>query len=152
VDRPRLKLCAYLTAPDRAGLEGRLARSKRVNSPYASRGLDRKKLADSPQFTVVARPLIPAHRASRSTGTELAMEPSRHAERRPATPLSGREAECLLWVSRGKSSADIGQIVGLSPRTVDSYLEKACAKLGVRTRIEAVAVGVRTGVIDPDDS
>ncbi len=79
------------------------------------------------------------------------MEPSRHAERRPVALLSGREAECLLWVSRGKSSADIGQIVGLSPRTVDSYIEKACAKLGVRTRIEAVAVGVRLGVIDPED-
>ncbi|OHC97598.1 MAG: helix-turn-helix transcriptional regulator [Sphingomonadales bacterium RIFCSPHIGHO2_01_FULL_65_20] len=66
--------------------------------------------------------------------------------------MSGRETECLLWVSRGKSSSDIGQIVGLSPRTVDSYLEKACAKLGVRTRIEAVAVGVRAGIIDPEDS
>lgn len=64
--------------------------------------------------------------------------------------LSGREAECLLWVSRGKSSADVGQIVGLSPRTVDSYLEKACAKLRVRTRIEAVAVAVRDGLIDPE--
>jgi ParB family chromosome partitioning protein len=30
-------------------------------------------------------------------------------------------------------------------------LEKACAKLGVRTRIEAVAVGVRAGIIDPED-
>ena len=63
--------------------------------------------------------------------------------------LSGREIECLEWVSRGKSSGDIGAILGLSPRTVDSYLEKACAKLRVRTRIEAVAVAVRTGLIDP---
>lgn len=66
-------------------------------------------------------------------------------------PLSGREAECLLWVSRGKSSSDIGQIVGLSPRTVDSYIEKACAKIGVRTRIEAVAVAVRSGLIASDE-
>jgi DNA-binding CsgD family transcriptional regulator len=72
------------------------------------------------------------------------------SEPRPITPLSARETECLLWVSRGKSSVDIGQIVGLSPRTVDSYLEKTCAKLRVRTRIEAVAVAVRAGIIDPD--
>ncbi len=149
-DRPRLKLCAYLTAPDRGGLEGRPTEGKRVNSPYGAGGPNRKKLADAPQFTVVARLMIPAHRASRSIEAEPIMEPSRHAERRPIMLLSGREAECLLWVSRGKSSADIGQIVGLSPRTVDSYLEKACAKLGVRTRIEAVAVGVRTGIIDPE--
>ena len=63
--------------------------------------------------------------------------------------LSPRESECLLWVSRGKSSSDIGAIVGLSPRTVDSYIEKTCAKLRVRTRIEAVAVAVRSGMIDP---
>lgn len=56
------------------------------------------------------------------------------AQPREVPALSPRELECLLWVSRGKSSADIGQIVGLSPRTVDSYLEKTCAKLRVRTR------------------
>ncbi|MBB5747091.1 helix-turn-helix domain-containing protein [Brevundimonas variabilis] len=64
--------------------------------------------------------------------------------------LSPRELECLLWVSRGKSSGDIGAILGLSPRTVDSYLEKVCAKLRVRTRIEAVALAVRAGTIEPD--
>lgn len=62
--------------------------------------------------------------------------------------LSARERECLYWVSQGKSSADIGAILGLSPRTVDSYLEKVCSKFRVRTRIEAVALAVRTGAID----
>ena len=62
--------------------------------------------------------------------------------------LSPRELECLGWASQGKSSTDIGAILGLSARTVDSYLEKAASKLGVRTRIEAVVVGVRRGLID----
>jgi LuxR family quorum-sensing system transcriptional regulator CciR len=56
--------------------------------------------------------------------------------------------ECLIWASRGKSSADIGAILQLSARTVDSYLEKVCFKLRVRTRIEAVALAVRTGLIE----
>jgi DNA-binding CsgD family transcriptional regulator len=81
---------------------------------------------------------------------EDAMFDQSAADRRIPTPLSARETECLSWVSRGKSSGDIGQIIGLSPRTVDSYIEKACAKLRVRTRIEAVAVAVGAGVIDPD--
>ncbi|WEK58870.1 MAG: helix-turn-helix transcriptional regulator [Candidatus Brevundimonas phytovorans] len=69
----------------------------------------------------------------------------------PVMPgLSPRELECLAWVSQGKSSTDIGAILGLSARTVDSYLEKAASKLGVRTRIEAVVVGVRRGLIDVD--
>ncbi len=71
-------------------------------------------------------------------------------ERWPQVQLSARERECLEWASRGKSSADIGQILELSPRTVDSYLEKVCAKLRVRTRIEAVAVAVREGIIAPE--
>ncbi|MGH6978014.1 MAG: response regulator transcription factor [Brevundimonas sp.] len=73
--------------------------------------------------------------------------PGRVGDRR--TPvLSRRETECLQWVGRGKSSSDIGAILGLSPRTVDSYLEKTCAKLRVRTRIEAVAIAVRAGLIE----
>ena len=78
------------------------------------------------------------------------MDFSPRRDKHETPSLSAREAECLLWVSRGKSSADIGQIIGLSPRTVDSYLEKVCAKLRVRTRIEAVAVAVRLDLIDPD--
>lgn len=68
----------------------------------------------------------------------------------PLVSLSRRERECLYWASEGKSSADIGQILGVSARTVDSYLEKACAKFGVRTRIESVAVAVRAGILQPD--
>jgi len=67
----------------------------------------------------------------------------------PVVSLSPREQECLQWVSRGKSSADIGVILTLSPRTVDSYLEKVCSKFRVRTRIEAVAAAVRQGLVDP---
>jgi len=65
--------------------------------------------------------------------------------------LSAREHECLVWTSRGKSSSDIGAILGLSPRTVDSYLEKVCSKLHVRTRVEAVAMAVRNGLIEVDE-
>jgi len=64
--------------------------------------------------------------------------------------LSLRERECLQWVSRGKSSSDIGMILSISPRTVDSYMEKVCWKLKVRTRIEAVVSAVRLGIVEPD--
>jgi DNA-binding CsgD family transcriptional regulator len=69
----------------------------------------------------------------------------------PVAPrlLSRRELQCLVWTARGKSSTDIGAILGLSPRTVDSYIEKACGKLGVRTRVEAVTVAIRRQLLDP---
>ena len=61
--------------------------------------------------------------------------------------LSRRQAECLYWVQEGKSAVDIGLILGLSPRTVEEYLAKACDKLGVRTRVQAVVRAHRLGLL-----
>lgn len=52
--------------------------------------------------------------------------------------LRERQIECLYWAQQGKSAPDIGQILGLSGRTVDYHIAKACAVLGVRTRVQAV--------------
>jgi DNA-binding CsgD family transcriptional regulator len=54
-------------------------------------------------------------------------------------PLTPREREILHWVERGKTNAEIAQILWLSPGTVRKHLENAYAKLGVRTRTAAVA-------------
>lgn len=51
--------------------------------------------------------------------------------------LTGREAEVLYWVSKGKTNRDIGDILGSSPRTVNKHLEHVFAKLGVETRTAA---------------
>jgi DNA-binding NarL/FixJ family response regulator len=58
-------------------------------------------------------------------------------------PLTRREAEVLLWLSRGKSNRDIGQILGVSFRTVNKHLEQMYPKLGVDTRTAAVALAVK---------
>ncbi|MFQ3453996.1 MULTISPECIES: LuxR family transcriptional regulator [unclassified Bradyrhizobium] len=52
--------------------------------------------------------------------------------------LSRREVECLEWAARGKSSWEIGCILGISRNTVAYYLENAKEKLGVRTITQAV--------------
>lgn len=54
--------------------------------------------------------------------------------------LSPREYECLQWTSKGKSAWDIARILGISANTVTFYLANAKAKLGVRTRYQAVAL------------
>jgi len=51
--------------------------------------------------------------------------------------LTLRESEVLLWIARGKSNRDIGEILGLSPRTVNKHLEQVYAKLGVENRASA---------------
>jgi DNA-binding NarL/FixJ family response regulator len=57
--------------------------------------------------------------------------------------LTEREAEVLLWVAMGKSSRDIGDILGMSPRTVDKHMERILAKLGVENRAAAAGLAVR---------
>ena len=54
-------------------------------------------------------------------------------------PLTRREREILEWVERGKTNAEIAEILWLSPSTVRKHLENAYGKLGVRTRTAAVA-------------
>jgi DNA-binding CsgD family transcriptional regulator len=53
--------------------------------------------------------------------------------------ISRREAEVLLWLARGKTNADIAAILGLSPLTVRTHLERIYRKLGVETRTAAAA-------------
>ncbi|HTT06495.1 MAG TPA: response regulator transcription factor [Steroidobacteraceae bacterium] len=60
-----------------------------------------------------------------------------------AFTLTGREAEVLLWISRGKSNRDIGEILGISPRTVNKHLEQVFVKLGVENRAAAAGAAVR---------
>ncbi|HVW19325.1 MAG TPA: helix-turn-helix transcriptional regulator, partial [Solirubrobacteraceae bacterium] len=53
--------------------------------------------------------------------------------------LSGREAEALVAVARGRSTAEAAADLGISPRTLAKHLQRIHAKLGVRDRAQAVA-------------
>jgi DNA-binding CsgD family transcriptional regulator len=48
----------------------------------------------------------------------------------------------LVWVSKGKSNRYIGEILGLSPRTVNKHLEQIYAKLGVENRTTTAAIAM----------
>jgi DNA-binding response OmpR family regulator/DNA-binding CsgD family transcriptional regulator len=57
--------------------------------------------------------------------------------------LTLREAEVLLWISYGKQTRDIAEILSMGPRTVDKHLEQIYNKLGVSNRASAAAVASR---------
>jgi DNA-binding CsgD family transcriptional regulator len=61
------------------------------------------------------------------------------SDKTPRSPLSPREAECLRWIAEGKTDVEAGKILHISPRTVRFHINNAKAKLGVATRIQAVA-------------
>lgn len=62
--------------------------------------------------------------------------PSRLAQ----AALTPRETEVLSWVAKGKTNRDIGDILGMSHRTVNKHLEHVFEKLGVETRAAAAAL------------
>lgn len=57
--------------------------------------------------------------------------------------LTDREADVLLWIVNGKSNKEIADILGISPRTVNKYLDHVYIKLGVENRTAAAMVGMR---------
>jgi DNA-binding response OmpR family regulator len=63
--------------------------------------------------------------------------------------LNEREVETLTWAARGKTSAEIAQILGLTKRTVDFHIDNARAKLGASTRTEAVIKAATGRLIEP---
>jgi len=62
--------------------------------------------------------------------------------------LTAREAEVLMWISRGKTNRDIGLILDNSPRTINKHLEHIFEKLGVATRSAAVSVALQYAKVD----
>ena len=60
--------------------------------------------------------------------------------------LTGREVDVLRLVAGGLTSAEVGQRLFLSPRTVDWHLSSIYTKLGVRSRTEAARFAIRHGL------
>ena len=57
--------------------------------------------------------------------------------------LTPRETEVLSWIAKGKTNRDVGEILNMSPRTVNKHLEHVFEKLGVETRAAAAALASR---------
>jgi DNA-binding NarL/FixJ family response regulator len=61
--------------------------------------------------------------------------------------LSNREREILALLADGLVNKQIAARLGISTNTVKTHLELLFDKLGVTTRAEAVATGVRRGLL-----
>lgn len=62
--------------------------------------------------------------------------------------LTPREVEVLALVGEGCSNKAAARHLGISQHTVKFHLEAVFAKLGVRTRAEAVMEGLRRGLVE----
>jgi len=61
--------------------------------------------------------------------------------------LTPRELDVLRLVAQGLGNKEIAAELDLSASTVKYHLASVLAKLGVRSRTEAVSRGIRTGLL-----
>jgi DNA-binding CsgD family transcriptional regulator len=70
------------------------------------------------------------------------------AARLEGISLTAREREILTWTQDGKTYWEIGQIIGISQRTVKYHFERIKLKLDVVTVSHAVAKAMRLGLLE----
>ena len=95
---------------------------------------------------VGARTTAAAAAGARTAQATIVAEPS--TSRPPAAgELTRRELEVLSGMSHGRSNAQIGAELFLSEDTVKTHARRLFRKLGAADRAQAVAIGLRTGLI-----
>jgi len=67
----------------------------------------------------------------------------------PAEPLTPREQEVLKLIAEAYTNREIGEILHLSAKTVESHRGNLLRKLGMRDRVELVRYAIRRGLIEP---
>lgn len=68
----------------------------------------------------------------------------------PFYPLSTREMEVLLYVTKGQSNKEIAMILGISHQTVKNHVTSILRKLGVEDRTQAAVYALRRGWVRLD--
>jgi two-component system response regulator DegU len=80
--------------------------------------------------------------------TKTFIEEVQHADEAPTTtPLSKREKQILQLVANGSTTKEVARDLGISPHTVKTHLERIFEKLGANDRAQAVAIAIRTGLV-----
>ena len=68
----------------------------------------------------------------------------------PWKNLTNREREVLNFLAQGRSGPEIAHRLNIAPFTVRTHIRNLMGKLGVHTRLEAVAFGMKHGLVETD--
>ena len=74
----------------------------------------------------------------------------------PVTPddrvsvgLTFQERDVLAISATGRAVQEVAEVLGLSPEIVRQHIVSAISKLGTRSKLEAVVLALRHGLIEP---
>ena len=96
--------------------------------------------------------LMGAIRTVHQGGRYLSPAVGRKAEETATQPsLTVRELEVLRWIARGHSNQQVGREIGVSEDTIKFHVKNILGKLGVSSRSKAVALSLKSGLMQSDD-
>ena len=72
-----------------------------------------------------------------------------HQYDKPADDLTAREREILQLIAEGLTNSAIATRLFISVNTVRNHVQSILAKLGAHSKLEALSMAIRDGVIDP---
>lgn len=67
----------------------------------------------------------------------------------PIAPLTARETEIILWISRGLTYGQIGEKLCIQDDTVKKHMQSIFEKLGATNGPHAAAIAIIHGLIVP---
>jgi DNA-binding NarL/FixJ family response regulator len=140
--RPRVlilttfNLDEYVYAALRAGASGFLLKETRPDRLLTA--IQALAAGDTLFAPTVTRRLIEAYTASRTVSRPQAMD-----------CLTPRELEVIRHVATGADNAEIARQLTLTEATVKTHLNRAMAKLGLKSRAQAVVLAYETGLVTP---
>jgi DNA-binding NarL/FixJ family response regulator len=86
-----------------------------------------------------------------SLRAQAALRFGQHIGRGSARFLTSREHETLARLVLGESTTNMAKSMGVRVSTARTHVDAVLTKLGVHSRLEAVALAVREGLVDVDE-
>ena len=145
-DRGPTPTCVVLTASTDAAELGRAVEAGAAAVLHKS--IDMGELLDVVRRVAAGDTVLPAVPTS-SWLRALAAERDRSWRARTVrAALTAREAQILQLLAEGHGGNAIAERLVISGETVQTHVRNLLGKLGVGSRLEAVALGLRLGIID----
>jgi two-component system nitrate/nitrite response regulator NarL len=147
VDSPRTAFVVLADSPDSSGFAATLAAGVHGAALKTDDFVEVLRVLTS----AAARPTRrPAGGVVLSLSAQAAHRPARHSRRYPALDhlLTPREREVLARLVYGESTPSMARSMGVRLSTLRTHIDSVLIKLGVHSRLEAVAYAVREGLVE----
>ena len=126
----------------------RVAEERKFAAPLVICGDPPKRVAPGNEImAVLGRATLTADHLLASIHAAAAGLRVVHQEQSGTPRLAGRGLEVLSLLAGGADTKEIAEQLGYSDRTIKSVIRDVQQRLGVKNRVQAVAEGIRQGLI-----